>query len=111
MEWVTSTLHTTSEHGVSSINTVTAADAHTSAASSRMNFRPRQFKWSRHFRRKTKSGFCACVVTFQTQSTLLRFWSVEELAKLVAPLDVKMWRGLGVLICLEMQCNKVSCND
>jgi hypothetical protein len=30
--WVASTLHTTSEHGVSSINT---ADAHTSAASSR----------------------------------------------------------------------------
>jgi len=29
MEWVTSTLHTTSEHGVSSITT---ADAHTSAA-------------------------------------------------------------------------------
>ena len=33
MEWVDSTLHTTSEHGVSSINT---ADAHTSAASSRL---------------------------------------------------------------------------
>jgi len=32
MEWVASTLHTTSEHGVSSITT---ADAHTSAASSR----------------------------------------------------------------------------
>ena len=29
MEWVASTLHTTSEHGVSSITT---ADAHTSAA-------------------------------------------------------------------------------
>jgi len=33
-EWVVSTLHTTSEHGVSSIAT---ADAHTSAASSRLN--------------------------------------------------------------------------
>jgi hypothetical protein len=32
--WVASTLHTTSEHGVSSITT---ADAHTSAASSRLN--------------------------------------------------------------------------
>ena len=31
---VTSTLHTTSEHGVASI---TIADAHTSAASSRLN--------------------------------------------------------------------------
>jgi hypothetical protein len=37
MEWVASTLHTTSEHGVPSITT---ADAHTSAASSRLNWRP-----------------------------------------------------------------------
>ena len=37
MEWVASTLHTTLEHGVSSITT---ADAHTSAASSRLNWRP-----------------------------------------------------------------------
>jgi len=36
-EWVASTLHTTSEHGVSSITT---ADAYTSAASSRLNWRP-----------------------------------------------------------------------
>jgi hypothetical protein len=43
--------------------------------------------------------------------TLLRFWPVEELAKLVALLDMEKWRGLGVLICFEMQCNKVSCND
>jgi len=34
MEWVASALHTTSEHGVSSITT---ADAHTSSASSRLN--------------------------------------------------------------------------
>jgi hypothetical protein len=37
MEWVASTLHTTSEHGVSSITT---ADAHASTASSRLNRRP-----------------------------------------------------------------------
>jgi len=66
MQWVASTLHTTSEHGVSSI---TAADAHTSAASSRLNWRPGRFKWTRPFRRKTKYGFCACAITFQTQST------------------------------------------
>ena len=29
----------------------------------------RRFKWTRPFGRKTKSGFCACVITFQTQST------------------------------------------
>jgi len=37
MEWVAITLHTTSERGLSSITT---ADAHTSAASSRLNWRP-----------------------------------------------------------------------
>jgi hypothetical protein len=54
MVCVASTLHSTLEHGVSSI---TAADAHTSAASSRLNWRPRRFKWTRPFRRKTKSRF------------------------------------------------------
>jgi hypothetical protein len=46
---------------------------HTSAASIRLNWRPpRRFKWTRPFRRKTKSGFCACAITFQTQSTIKR---------------------------------------
>ena len=66
MECLASTLHTTSEHGVSSI---TNSDAHTSALSSRLKWRPRWFKWTRKFRRKTKSGFCACAITFQMQST------------------------------------------
>ena len=39
------------------------------AASSRLKWRPRLFKWTRPFRRKTKSGFCTCAITFQTQST------------------------------------------
>jgi hypothetical protein len=65
MKWVASNLHTTSEHGVSSI---TPADAHTSAASSRLNWRPRRSKWNLPFRRKRKSGFCACGITFQKQS-------------------------------------------
>jgi hypothetical protein len=66
MEWVASTLRTTSELGLSGITT---ADAHNSAASSRLNWRPRRFKWTRPFRREKKSGFCACAITFQTQST------------------------------------------
>ena len=65
MERVASTLHTTSEHGVSGITT---ADAHISAASIRLNWLTRHFKWTRPFRWKTKSGFCASAVTFQTQS-------------------------------------------
>jgi len=66
MEWVSSTLHTTSERGVSSFTT---ADAHNSAVSSRLNWRHRGLKWTRPFRRRTKSGFCVCAITFQTQST------------------------------------------
>ena len=41
------------------------ADAHTLAASRRMNWSPRRFKWTRPFHQKTKSGFCECAVTFQ----------------------------------------------
>ena len=82
MQWVASTLHTTSEHGVSSITT---ADAHTSAASSRINWRPRRFKWTRPFSRKTKSGFCACAITFQTQSTSLAVASLVQRKQLQTP--------------------------
>jgi len=64
MEWVAGILHTTSELGLSS---TTTADAHTSAASSRLNWSPHRFKWTRPFRRKTKSDFCAGAITFQTQ--------------------------------------------
>jgi hypothetical protein len=70
IKWVSSTLYTTSEDGLSSITT---ADAHTSAASSRLNWRPRRFKWIRPFHRKTKSGFCTCAITFQTLSNYRHF--------------------------------------
>jgi len=75
MDCVASTLHTTSEHGVSSITT---SDAHTSAAISRLNWRPSRFKWTRPFRRKTKSGFWACAITFQTHSAISKGRAVEE---------------------------------
>jgi len=71
MGWVASTLHTTSEHGVSS---TTTADAHTSATSSRLNWRPRRFKLTRPFRRKTDYGFWACAITFQLASTSPSYW-------------------------------------
>ena len=58
--------YTTSGRSVSSI---TSADAHTSAASSRLNWLPRRFKWTRPFRRKTKTGFCACAIRFRTTFT------------------------------------------
>jgi len=68
LAYAVGTLHTTSEHGVSSITT---ADVHTSAASSRLNWRPppADLNGLVRFTRKTKSGFCACAITFQAQST------------------------------------------
>ena len=72
MDWVASTFHTASEHGVSNITNITTADAPTSAASSRLNWRPRRFKWARPFRRKTKPSFCACVITVLLASTIYR---------------------------------------
>ena len=70
MERVASTLHTTPEHGVSSITT---ADAHTSAASSRLNWcPPSDLNGLGPFRRKTKSDFCECAITFQVAYRCVR---------------------------------------
>ena len=68
MEWVASTVW---EHGLSSITT---ADAHTSAASSRLNWHPRRYKWTSPFRWKTKSGFYVCAITFHFHSTYGSSW-------------------------------------
>ena len=68
MEWVASTLHTTSER---SISIITNADAHTSAASKWLNWLTRRFKWTRPFRRKTKCGFRACANRYRMSSTTL----------------------------------------
>jgi hypothetical protein len=57
MDWVATTLYTTSEHGVSTVTTITTADVHTSAASSRLNWRPCQFKWTRPFCQKDEIWF------------------------------------------------------
>ena len=58
--------HATSERGISSI---IEAYAHTSAASSRLNWHPYRIKWTHPFQGKTKSGFCACAITFRTSYT------------------------------------------
>jgi len=75
------------------------ADAHTSAASSR---RPRRFKWTRPFRRKTKSGFCACAITFQlacTREHVLepKFSSVRTKAFLLPVTWLQYWAWQLVL--------------
>ena len=51
------------------MSSITQADAHTSAASSRLNWHPHRFKWTRPFQGKTKSGFCAYAITFRTSYT------------------------------------------
>jgi len=67
MEGVASTVVHCIGHGLSSIAT---ADLHTSAASSRLNWHPRRYKWTRPFRWKTKSSFYACTITFRFCSNL-----------------------------------------
>jgi len=65
---------------------------------------PCRFKWTRPFRRKTKSGFCACAITFQTQSTLFDHPLCERIPVLQpcgfypcpSERDFKALRGLGV---------------
>jgi hypothetical protein len=71
MEWVTIKRHATAEHRLVRAVKTLQADVHSSRASSRLNWCPCRFKWTRPFRRKTKSCFCACAITFQTQSTSL----------------------------------------
>ena len=63
MEWVASSLAL--YVGTRSIQSL-SADPHSSTASSRLNWHPSRFKWTRPFRWKTKSGFCACAITFRT---------------------------------------------
>ena len=72
MEWIVSKRHMTAEHRLARAVQTLQADVHSSPASSRLNWRPCRFKWTRPFCRKTKSGFCACAITFQTQSTTLQ---------------------------------------
>ena len=64
--------------------------AHTWTASSRLNWRAYRFKWTRQFRLNTKSGFCACAITFQLASTLL--WRRAVPRYVAAHGKVKIWR-------------------
>jgi len=80
MEWVTSKRHMTAEHRLARAVQTLQADVHNWPASSRLNWCPRRFKWTRPFRRKTKSAFCACANTFQALSKIppclpCLFWS------------------------------------
>ena len=45
-----------------------SANPHSKKASTRLNWHPRRYKWTRPFRWKTESGFCACAITFRLHS-------------------------------------------
>ena len=86
--------HATSERGIPSI---TQADSHTSAASSRLNWRTHRLKWTRPFQGKTKFGFCACAITFRTRYNLLillscNFNNFVTLAKYKVTTPWRSWR-------------------
>ena len=85
-----------SERGLSSI---TQADAHTSAASSRLNWRPHRFKWTRPFRGKTKSGFCACAIMFRTSCTCLSSLPTV-MNKLARSYDIILQFARVLLLCM-----------
>jgi len=44
-------------------------DPHCKKASTRLNWQPRRYDWTRPFRWKTESGFCACAITYRFHST------------------------------------------
>jgi len=69
VEWVANKRHTTAIHRLARAIETLQAEVHSSPANSRLNWPPCRFKWTRPFRRKPKSGFCACSIIFQTQST------------------------------------------
>ena len=109
MELLASTLHTTSEHGVSSI---TIADLHTSTASSRLNWLPRRFKWTRPFRRKRNLVFARVPSHFNwpvlvyNMAEPCHFWPMQRPFRSLDPLPNRsvaeslllMWRHQELVV-------------
>ena len=60
----------------------------------RLNWRPRRFKYTRPFRRKTKYGFCACAVTFQMQSTSALDGRAQAAGKRIFQMSNRNWSAL-----------------
>jgi hypothetical protein len=69
MEWVGSALPLLPRNTVYPALLPLPVDPLSSTASTRLNWLPRRFKWTRPFPWKTISGFCACAITFQMDST------------------------------------------
>ena len=103
MQWVASTLHTTSEHGVSSITT---ADAHNSAGqqSTERTPPPADLNGLVRLARKTKSGFCACAITFQLTSTKILYGFL--ISRNVVDLNMKLLIALHAVNASAPSSNK-----
>jgi len=71
-----------------------SADPQSSTASSRLNWHPRRFKWTRPFRWMTKSGFCACAIAFRTcYNTIWRHGIEHPLPCVTLRLSGSIWRA------------------
>jgi len=99
MEWVTSKRHMTAEHRLARAVQTLQADVYSLPAISRLNWPPRRFKWTRPFRRKTKSGFCACAIMFQTQSTHRHTHTPYVLSIFWERHNTDMWWIVGRIYC------------
>jgi len=77
MEWVASTLHSTSQHGESSITTT---DAHTSAASSQLNWHPAHLNGLVHFAKRW--NLVSAHVPSHLKRSLLTFNMLQQRRKL-----------------------------
>ena len=61
----------------------------------------RRFKWTRPFSRKTKSGFCACAITFQLTSTTITAFRTSVWLSALQNTDAPVSR---ILKCRNLSC-------
>jgi hypothetical protein len=100
MVWVASTLHTTSEHGISSSYYIWCA--HFGCHQSTELTPPTDLNGLICFAKKTKSVFCACAVTFQTRSAS-SLWTDAD--------DCSQWTGCYELSLCTPHCVLPFCTD
>ena len=70
---------------------------HSKKASTRLNWHPRRYKWTRPFRWKSESGFCACAITFHLHSTFCRTITI----RLSAALPTNVIPSVALPLCPE----------
>jgi len=87
MEWVASTLHTTSNMVYTALLPLMRTP--------RLPVVDWTDDWTLPFRRKTKSGFCVCAITFQLASSLyVRFVSSYILSSIISTVDrASVWNA------------------